>query len=133
MQTRSEDYLLDTNIVSAYLKQDLAIIRHFVSVGPSVSVVTAGELLYGALNAINRARTLKTARDFLLIVPVWPCDQTTAEYYGMVASELRSRGQTIPTNDMWIAAHALQHNLILVSRDAHFERLAALGLKLEQW
>jgi predicted nucleic acid-binding protein len=34
----------------------------------------------------------------------------------------------MPTNDMWIAAVVVQHNLVLHSRDRHFDRLAQLPL-----
>jgi tRNA(fMet)-specific endonuclease VapC len=43
------------------------------------------------------------------------------------------RGQKIRDNDIWIAAHALQHNLTVVTRDSDFDRLVELGVTVEKW
>ena len=51
-----------------------------------------------------------------------PDDQTTHHYAGLFV-QLRKQGTPIPTNDLWIAALAVQHNLILFHRDKHFESL----------
>jgi tRNA(fMet)-specific endonuclease VapC len=40
--------------------------------------------------------------------------------------QLRRQGTPIPTNHLWIAALAVQHNLALCGRDAHFDNLAQL-------
>jgi tRNA(fMet)-specific endonuclease VapC len=51
-----------------------------------------------------------------------PDDQTTHHYAGLFV-QLRKQGTPIPTNDLWIAALVVQHNLILFHRDNHFEHL----------
>lgn len=43
--------------------------------------------------------------------------------YAEIHSELRRRGKPIPTNDMWIAALALEHGLMLYTRDARFSEV----------
>jgi predicted nucleic acid-binding protein len=55
-------------------------------------------------------------------------DEATAEYYALVFSNLRRQGRIIPTNDIWIAAQALQYELELDTRDRHFKHVP--GLKL---
>jgi predicted nucleic acid-binding protein len=50
-------------------------------------------------------------------------DAATTHYYAGIYVELRRAGTPIPTNDMWIAALALQHDLVLFSRDRHFDRV----------
>ena len=57
--------------------------------------------------------------------PLYADDQTT-HHYASVFRQLREQGTPIPTNDMWIAALALQHNLALYSRDRHFDQLRQL-------
>ena len=52
-------------------------------------------------------------------------DQTTQQYAG-VFRQLRTQGSPIPTNDMWIAAVVLQHNVALHDRDRHFDHLAQI-------
>lgn len=60
-----------------------------------------------------------------------PCDAETAAIYSRVRTELQCAGNLLPENDLWIAATALPHDLILAIRDQHFSRIAALTL--EQW
>ena len=59
------------------------------------------------------------------------CDVSTARHYGKIRELLRAKGRPIPENDIWIAAHAQQYDLTLVSRDAHFS--AVEGIRIEAW
>ena len=54
------------------------------------------------------------------------CDTDTARQYGSIKQSLRSKGRPIPDNDIWIAATALQHDLTLVTEDAHFDEVDTL-------
>lgn len=56
---------------------------------------------------------------------IYPDDQTT-HHYASVYRQLRKQGTPIPTNDMWLAALVLQHNLALHARDKHFDHLPQL-------
>jgi tRNA(fMet)-specific endonuclease VapC len=56
---------------------------------------------------------------------LYPDDQTT-HHYASVYRQLRKQGTPIPTNDMWLAALVLQHNLALHARDRHFDHLPQL-------
>jgi predicted nucleic acid-binding protein len=49
-----------------------------------------------------------------------------AERFAALRVDLRSRGQLIPDHDMWIAATAIMHDLVLLTRDQHFDRIEAL-------
>ena len=51
------------------------------------------------------------------------CDEQTTFHYARLFFQLRSQGTKIPVHDIWIAALAVQHNLLLFSRDSHFEHL----------
>ena len=55
-------------------------------------------------------------------------DAATARVYGYARDTLRRKGRPIPDNDVWIAAVALQHDLVSASRDSHFERVEGLRL-----
>jgi tRNA(fMet)-specific endonuclease VapC len=57
---------------------------------------------------------------------LFPDEQTTF-HYARIFHQLRVQGTPIPTNDIWIAALVQQHNLILYSRDRHFDVLPQLG------
>lgn len=52
----------------------------------------------------------------------------TAEHYARLFVQLKRAGTPVPDNDLWIAALALQHDLTLVTRDSHFERIPQLVL-----
>jgi len=53
-------------------------------------------------------------------------DEQTTHHYAAIYRQMRKQGTPIPTNDMWIAALALQHSLVLCDRDAHFDSLPQL-------
>jgi tRNA(fMet)-specific endonuclease VapC len=69
-------------------------------------------------NAANLQRFLNSPRVGVLV----PDDQTT-HHYAQIYVQLRERGIAIPTNDLWIAALVVQHQLILCTSDAHFKNL----------
>jgi tRNA(fMet)-specific endonuclease VapC len=54
-------------------------------------------------------------------------DEDTTRVYAQLFFQLRQQGTPIPTNDIWIAALAVQHDLILFARDRHFEHLKQLA------
>ena len=62
---------------------------------------------------------------------VFPCDLETAQWYGIIKDQLRRKGRPIPDNDIWIAAIAMQYDLILVTRDSHFDEVESL--QTEHW
>lgn len=54
-------------------------------------------------------------------------DEQTTHHYATLFAQLRKQATPIPTNDIWIAALVLQHNLLLLTRDAHFDDLPQLA------
>jgi predicted nucleic acid-binding protein len=57
-------------------------------------------------------------------------DDETSEFYAQVFSELRQKGRPIPSNDLWLAASALQHGLALATYDDHFRYISSILLAL---
>ena len=55
-------------------------------------------------------------------------DTGTAEHYAVIFGTLKRKGRPIPTNDMWIAATAIQHGLTLFSYDHHYEAIDGLAV-----
>ena len=88
--------------------------------------VVLGELRAGFSHGRRQAENERTLRRFLLKdgVRVLFADDQTTHHYVAVFRQLRKQGTPIPTNDMWLAAVVLQHNLVLHARDEHFDRLA---------
>ena len=90
--------------------------------------VVVGELRAGFAHGRRQAENERTLRRFLLkpgVDALFADDQTT-HHYAAVFRQLRRQGTPIPTNDMWLAALVLQHNLALHARDAHFDHLPQL-------
>jgi len=90
----------------------------------AMSVVSVGELEAGILladDAAQRSARLRRLAAVLAEAPALAVDHTVAARY----SELRAATGRRPTNDLWIAATALAHDLTLLTAD---ERQAALPL-----
>jgi len=129
-------FLLDTNIC-IYIRQKKSeeVLRHFQKLRPgeaALSVITFGELLYGAEKSAQRLQALERLRELAQLIPVLPLPEATAETYGKIRAELESRGQMIGNNDLWIASHALAAGIVLVTNsEKEFRRVR--GLKIENW
>jgi tRNA(fMet)-specific endonuclease VapC len=94
-----------------------------------LSVVVAGELLFG-FRAGGRLRKNLAELDAFLDSPyvsLVPVTYATADRFGRVAAALRLKGRPIPTNDVWIAAHAMETGAELLSFDQHFEAIDGLA------
>ena len=90
--------------------------------------VVLTELRAGFALGRRHAENDRRLRRFLLkdgVHVVFADDQTT-HHYAAVFRQLRRQGTPIPTNDMWLAALVLQHNLALHARDKHFDHLPQL-------
>ena len=124
--------LLDTNIVIA-LFADEASVKDNLSETDEVFIpnVVIGELFYGAHKSARAKENLARIEDLASSSVILGCDTETARIYGEVKNALRIKGHPIPENDVWIAAIAVQHNLTLVSRDAHFSEIE--NLKVVVW
>lgn len=87
--------------------------------------VVLAELRAGFANGRRQAENERTLRRFLLKegVRVLFADDQTTHHYATIYRQLRRQGTPIPTNDMWLAAIVLQHNLALHARDRHFDHL----------
>jgi tRNA(fMet)-specific endonuclease VapC len=95
----------------------------------SISTVVLGELLAGFAGGSRERRNREELAAFLDSprVVVRQVDEATADFYATVFTLLRQKGRPIPSNDLWIAATALQHGLILATRDEHFAEIDALA------
>ncbi len=94
-----------------------------------ISVVVVGELLYGFRMGSRFESNLANLLEFLdnPFVTVVPVSSATADSYSRIAASLRAKGRPIPTNDMWIAAHAMETGAELVSADGHFENVEGIA------
>jgi len=110
-------FLLDTNIcIYIRRKKPEALLRRFGALRPGeavLSVITFGELLYGAEQRVHRALALK-------------------QLYGAMRAALERKGMMIGYNDLRIAAHAKSARLTLVTNNVReFARVG--GLEAQNW
>ena len=94
-----------------------------------LSVIVLGELLYGFRWGTRFEANMDRLQTFLRSpgTSVVTVGRATAERYGEIAASLRAKGRPIPTNDIWIAAHAMETDAALLSADAHFEHVDGLA------
>ena len=129
-------YLLDTNIC-IYIRQKRPeeVLRRFRKLRPgeaALSVITYGELLYGAAKSAQRVAALERLRELVHLLPALSLPESAAEAYGSIRAELESKGEMIGNNDLWIAAHALAAGLTLVTNnEKEFRRVR--GLNIQNW
>ncbi|MCU1241636.1 MAG: plasmid maintenance protein [Candidatus Acidoferrum typicum] len=133
METR---FLLDTNTL-IYIRRNrpARVLARFqkLSYGEAAfSVITFGELAYGAAKSVRRSEAIAQLDELRSALPIIALPETAAEIYGVIRADLEGRGQQIGNNDLWIAAHAVAANLILVTNnETEFARVK--GLKVQNW
>jgi tRNA(fMet)-specific endonuclease VapC len=120
---------IDTNAYAAFKRGDeviLEVLRHADDI--LVSITVLGELLAGFAAGTREARNRLELADFVLSprVRVVPSTEATADNYALVYAALRRKGKPVPTNDLWIAASALEHGAALLTLDAHFSAVDGL-------
>ncbi|HEV3205777.1 MAG TPA: type II toxin-antitoxin system VapC family toxin [Terriglobales bacterium] len=129
-------YLLDTNIC-IYIRQERPepVLRRFRRLRPgeaALSVITYGELIYGAAKSLQREAALERLRELLHWLPALPLPESAAEAYGTTRADLAAKGEMIGNNDLWIAAQALAAGMTLVTNnEKEFRRVR--GLKVQDW
>jgi tRNA(fMet)-specific endonuclease VapC len=128
----SGSYLLDTNIVVAVLNGALDLApRREAGALLYVYATVVGELLFGFEKSTRREKNLEALDRLLTYCVALPCTAATAPHYARVRRRLELGGKPIPQNDLWIAASAFEHELVLVTHDTHFESID--GLRQVAW
>jgi predicted nucleic acid-binding protein len=130
-------YLLDTNIISYFIKGINASLVQRMQAGVdaqdmAISVITRAELRYG-VEMMNKFDKRRKRIDLLLEeLPAIPWSIKAADEFGRIRAHLHRQGTPNGDLDTQIAAHALAEKLILVTHNTrHFENVP--NLKLEDW
>lgn len=121
-------FLLDTNAIIALQRENEAL-KKLLSTATSVfvPVVAVGELYYGAYKSQRVEENRQHVTAFIADRVILHIDADTANVYGQVKQELRTKGRPIPENDIWIAALAVQYDLTLITDDTHFREVDNLN------
>jgi tRNA(fMet)-specific endonuclease VapC len=124
--------ILDTNAVSAFAEGNPSV-REKIAAGPGpyLPVIVIGEYRFGLLGARDSERRLAWLEQLGRYWTVLEVSADTAVAYAEIRQSLKERATPIPSNDVWIAALARQHNLSILSADAHFDNVA--GIRRISW
>jgi len=124
--------LLDSSIAIPHLRGRFNILSHISAADLLfISLIVLGELYKGVFKAPRPDESRRKLDAFLTNVSVLGLDSATSIQYARLASVLERQGTLIPENDIWIAATALECDMPLVTRDAHFGQVP--GLQVLRW
>lgn len=127
-------YMLDTNMVSHFIRGDQNVRNKILSVPMSqlaISVITEAELLFGLAKRPDAKKLSAVVHEFLIRVDVLPWESTVASCYGTLRADLQRKGKVLGNLDLLIAAHALSLEVILITNDRAFSQID--GLIVENW
>jgi len=120
---------LDTNRLTDLFQGDAALAERLGLCDEVwIPLVVLAEIKAGFLGGTERHRNEILLRKLLskTTVGVLLPDRETAEHYARLFVQLKRAGTPVPDNDLWIAALALQHDLLLITRDRHFKSIPQL-------
>jgi tRNA(fMet)-specific endonuclease VapC len=129
-------FLLDTNICIHVIKHNPPEVRRrfeqHAARDLAMSVVTFGELRFGAERSQHRALALERLDHLTRVIEIVSLPDDAGRHYGRIRAELEQQGRPIGGNDLWIAAHACAQGWVLVTNNGReFDRVN--GLRLENW
>lgn len=118
--------LLDTSAYSAFMRGHPEIKQ----VLQQAEAMYFNPIVLGELRAgFRRGRRLEKNEETLGIfmdsprVHLVSLDEDTSERYAVILNTLWTAGTPIPTNNIWIAASAMQHGLSILTTDAHYQHV----------
>ena len=125
-------HLPDTNVVVALFNGDPDALAGLAGASDVIFCsIVIGELSYGAFRSGRRSENVRRVEHFASRNRVLSVDTQTGHEYGKLKQELRVIGRPISENDIWIAAIARQHGLIVATPDSDFSVVP--GLRIVRW
>ena len=118
--------ILDTSAYSALLRGNPSVMRAVQEADEvTFTPVVLGELYAGFLLGKQEKRNREVLSEFVATprVKMREIDGETAERYAAIFAYLREKGTPVPTNDLWIAASAMQHGLKIITTDVHYLKI----------
>ena len=115
--------LIDTSAYSAFLRGESDMKRSVQQADEIfLNPIVLGELLAGFMMGKSEKKNRAILQDFLSSprVKIIEIDEETSERYAAIVKYLRTKGAPLPTNDLWIAASAMQHGLKILTTDKHY-------------
>ena len=128
-------YLIDTDIIIYSLKGNVPVQKWMVAnqnIPKFISVITFGELIYGAKKSKHPEKNTATANRIAELFPIIDINKGIIEIFGEMKAKLEASGDRIDDMDLLIASTSIYMNLSLVTNNKnHFKRIS--DLVLENW
>ncbi len=128
----SRQVLLDTNVLIRFLQDDEPLSDRIES---AESVIIHPAVYSEFMNGLNpktaKGMSARKSLEGFLESPVVDSVAVTtytSVYYTKIYHHLKTAGEMIPQNDIWIAASALEHGFELLTHDGHFARIPMLNV-----
>jgi tRNA(fMet)-specific endonuclease VapC len=119
--------IIDTNALSAFVDGD-RLVGHILlqQARAVIPVIVLGEFRYGIAASRRRSAYEEWLETHLPHFDVLSVTAETAVAYADLRVALKRSGRPIPANDAWIGALAIEHRLLILSRDRHFDSIAGV-------
>ena len=117
---------LDTNRIIDLFRGDLEVANQLGTAEEVwIPLFALGEIKAGFSGGTQQGRNESLLNRLLAkpTVRVLLPSRETAEVYARLFVQLKRAGTPVPDNDLWLAAMVLEHDLVLITRDRHFDRL----------
>ncbi len=128
-------FLIDTNIIIYRLKNMGNVNANFLKYKNEdmfVSVISYGELVFGAKKSSAVEKNLQTVEAVKSIFPLIDVDADVMDVFGEIKAHTQKTGKVIDDMDLLIAASAISNKMTLVTHNTkHFENIP--NLKIADW
>ena len=129
-------YMLDTNIISYWMRGDIRILKRIKKCSPvdlSLSTITLAEILYGIEKSPVKKRERRSKiKQIVSLLALYPFDESAAGQYAIIRVQLERNGTVISERDTQIASIAMANKLTVVTHNVkEFARIAKLNI--EDW
>ncbi len=124
-------YLLDTDVVVNQLRGKTRIKEDIVENGAAISIITLGELLYGAEKSTNKKNSLAAINGFIsdLQIDILGLNQEIMHIYAKTKTSLEEAGKRLDEFDLLIGSTGVFHSLTIATLNLrHFKRIPNLRI-----
>jgi len=129
------NYLLDTDIIIYGLNKRSSVLSEFLNnkhIPKAISVITYGELYFGAKKSKKVEKNLATVFRIGEIFPILEVTRSIMEIFGELKANLQKRGESLADMDLLIGSTAIAMNYCLVTNnERHFSKIP--GIQIENW
>jgi tRNA(fMet)-specific endonuclease VapC len=129
----SPGILIDTNVYAAFKRNHSTVVDELQrATEVALCPMVLGELRGGFAFGSRERENLRELDEFMAgpRVRLLSVSDRTSVFYARVYGALRRKARPIPANDLWIAASAMEHGLVLLSFDRHFGEIDGLASRL---